>query len=86
MLRTTLGIPIVLLGLALPDDRAHAPNERFHLPNLWQGIDTLVWFLLEAAELELPLVDRLSIPHLTVASLHQRDGDDGLPGTGGWPT
>jgi acetylornithine deacetylase/succinyl-diaminopimelate desuccinylase-like protein len=53
-LRRTLGIPVILLGLALPDDRAHAPNERFHLPNLWQGIDTLVWFLLEAAQLERP--------------------------------
>jgi acetylornithine deacetylase/succinyl-diaminopimelate desuccinylase-like protein len=51
-LRRRLGIPVVLLGLALPDDGAHAPNERFHLPNLWQGIDTLVWFLLEAAQLE----------------------------------
>jgi acetylornithine deacetylase/succinyl-diaminopimelate desuccinylase-like protein len=50
-LRRTLGIPVILLGLALPDDGAHAPNERFHLPNLWQGIDTLVWFLLEAAQL-----------------------------------
>jgi acetylornithine deacetylase/succinyl-diaminopimelate desuccinylase-like protein len=52
MLRRLLGIPVVLLGLALPDDRAHAPNERFHLPNLWQGIETIVWFLLDAARLE----------------------------------
>ena len=52
MLQRTLGIPVILLGLALPDDRAHAPNERFHLPNLWQGIDTGIWFLLEAARLE----------------------------------
>lgn len=52
LLRQLLGIPVVLLGLALPDDRAHAPNERLHLPNLWQGIETGVWFLLEAAHLE----------------------------------
>jgi acetylornithine deacetylase/succinyl-diaminopimelate desuccinylase-like protein len=51
MLHRSLGAPVVLLGLALPDDRAHAPNERLHLPNLWQGIDTLIWFLLEAAHL-----------------------------------
>jgi acetylornithine deacetylase/succinyl-diaminopimelate desuccinylase-like protein len=51
MLRRALGTPVVLLGLALPDDRAHAPNERLHLPNLWQGIDTLIWFLLEVARL-----------------------------------
>ena len=49
MLRRALGTPVVLLGLALPDDRAHAPNERLHLPTLWQGIDTLIWFLLEVA-------------------------------------
>jgi acetylornithine deacetylase/succinyl-diaminopimelate desuccinylase-like protein len=51
MLRQSLGVPVVLLGLALPDDRAHAPNERLYLPNLWQGIDTLIWFLREAAHL-----------------------------------
>jgi acetylornithine deacetylase/succinyl-diaminopimelate desuccinylase-like protein len=51
MLRRALGAPVVLLGLALPDDGAHAPNERLHLPTLWQGIDTLIWFLLEVARL-----------------------------------
>jgi acetylornithine deacetylase/succinyl-diaminopimelate desuccinylase-like protein len=49
MLCRALGTPVILLGLALPDDRAHAPNERLHLPNLWQGVDTLIWFLLEVA-------------------------------------
>jgi acetylornithine deacetylase/succinyl-diaminopimelate desuccinylase-like protein len=49
MLQSRLGVPVVLLGLALPDDGAHAPNERFHLPTLWQGIDTLVWLLAELA-------------------------------------
>jgi acetylornithine deacetylase/succinyl-diaminopimelate desuccinylase-like protein len=52
-LRRVIGAPVILLGLALPDDGAHAPNERLHLPNLWQGIDTLIWFLLEA-HLRLP--------------------------------
>jgi acetylornithine deacetylase/succinyl-diaminopimelate desuccinylase-like protein len=52
MLHRMLGIPVVLLGLALPDDQAHAPNERFHLPNLWRGIDTGIWFLLEAGRLQ----------------------------------
>jgi acetylornithine deacetylase/succinyl-diaminopimelate desuccinylase-like protein len=49
ILHRMLGIPVVLLGLALPDDRAHAPNERFHLPNLWAGIDTVIWFMSEIA-------------------------------------
>jgi acetylornithine deacetylase/succinyl-diaminopimelate desuccinylase-like protein len=52
MLHRMLEIPVVLLGLALPDDQAHAPNERFHLPTLWQGIDASIWFLLEAGRLE----------------------------------
>jgi acetylornithine deacetylase/succinyl-diaminopimelate desuccinylase-like protein len=42
-----LGVPTVLLGLAQPDDRAHAPNERFHLPTLWRGIETCIWLLHE---------------------------------------
>jgi acetylornithine deacetylase/succinyl-diaminopimelate desuccinylase-like protein len=40
-----LGIPTVLMGFALPDDRLHAPNEKFHLPNFYNGIATSIWFL-----------------------------------------
>jgi acetylornithine deacetylase/succinyl-diaminopimelate desuccinylase-like protein len=40
-----LGIPTVLMGFALPDDRMHAPNEKFHLPNFYRGIATSIWFL-----------------------------------------
>jgi acetylornithine deacetylase/succinyl-diaminopimelate desuccinylase-like protein len=40
-----LGIPTVLMGFALPDDRMHAPNEKFHIPNFFKGIDTSIWFL-----------------------------------------
>jgi acetylornithine deacetylase/succinyl-diaminopimelate desuccinylase-like protein len=43
------GIPTVLMGFALPDDRMHAPNEKFHLPNFDHGIATSIWFLAEAA-------------------------------------
>jgi acetylornithine deacetylase/succinyl-diaminopimelate desuccinylase-like protein len=43
----TLGIPIVLMGFALPDDRMHAPNEKFHLPNFYNGITTSICFLAE---------------------------------------
>lgn len=41
------GIPTVLMGFALPDDRMHAPNEKFHLPNFYNGIKTSIWFLAE---------------------------------------
>jgi acetylornithine deacetylase/succinyl-diaminopimelate desuccinylase-like protein len=40
-----LGIPTVLMGFALPDDRIHAPNEKFHLPNFHKGIATSICFL-----------------------------------------
>jgi acetylornithine deacetylase/succinyl-diaminopimelate desuccinylase-like protein len=44
-LQTQLGVETVLMGFGLPDDRAHAPNERFYLPNLYQGIETAIRFL-----------------------------------------
>jgi acetylornithine deacetylase/succinyl-diaminopimelate desuccinylase-like protein len=40
-----LGVPIVLMGFALPDDRMHAPNEKIHLPTFFNGIATSIWFL-----------------------------------------
>ena len=40
-----LGIPAVLMGFGLPDDRIHAPNEKFHLPNLYRGIETSIWYI-----------------------------------------
>ncbi|MGH9802320.1 MAG: dipeptidase [Blastocatellia bacterium] len=42
-----LGVPTVLMGFALPDDRIHAPNEKFHLPNFYRGIKTCIRFLAE---------------------------------------
>ncbi len=44
-----LDIPTVLMGFALPDDRMHGPNEKFHLPNFYRGIETSIWFLHEIA-------------------------------------
>ncbi len=46
-LQNLLGIPVVLMGFGLPDDRIHAPNEKFHLPNLFGGIRTSMAFLNE---------------------------------------
>jgi acetylornithine deacetylase/succinyl-diaminopimelate desuccinylase-like protein len=46
-----LGIPSVLMGFGLPDDNLHAPNEKFHLPNFYRGIESVAryWELLGAA-------------------------------------
>ena len=44
-LQELLGIPTVLMGFALPDDRMHAPNEKFYLPNFFRGIETSIWLL-----------------------------------------
>jgi acetylornithine deacetylase/succinyl-diaminopimelate desuccinylase-like protein len=43
--QNTLGMPAVLMGFALPGDRIHAPNEKFHLPNFFRGIETSIWFM-----------------------------------------
>jgi acetylornithine deacetylase/succinyl-diaminopimelate desuccinylase-like protein len=40
-----LGIPGVMMGFGLPDDNLHAPNEKFHVPNLFRGIDAVVGYL-----------------------------------------
>jgi acetylornithine deacetylase/succinyl-diaminopimelate desuccinylase-like protein len=44
----TFKIPAILFGFGLPDDGHHAPNERFHLPNFFKGIETVVRFIEEA--------------------------------------
>ncbi len=40
-----LGIPSVLMGFGLPDDNLHAPNEKFHLPNFYLGIEAVARYL-----------------------------------------
>lgn len=40
-LKETLGAPIVLLGLGLPDDNLHAPNEKLDLVNLEKGVEVI---------------------------------------------
>ncbi len=42
-----LGIPSVMMGFALPDDNAHAPNEKLHLPNFYNGIHAVAAYLEE---------------------------------------
>ncbi len=40
-----LNIPSVLMGFGLPDDNLHAPNEKFHLPNFFRGIEAVARYL-----------------------------------------
>jgi len=42
-----LGIPTVMMGLGLPDDGLHSPNEKFSLNNYYTGIKTVARFLAE---------------------------------------
>lgn len=49
MLQKELGLAVILMGFGLPDDNLHAPNEKFHLPNLYRGIETSIAFLGELA-------------------------------------
>ncbi|MCS7177152.1 MAG: dipeptidase [Candidatus Kapabacteria bacterium] len=44
-----LGAPVVLMGLGLESEGAHAPNEHFHLKNFFRGILASVEFLREYA-------------------------------------
>lgn len=39
-----LNTPAVMMGFGLPDDRLHAPNEKFHLPNFYRGIETAIHY------------------------------------------
>ncbi len=42
-----LGIPTVLMGIGLPDENAHAPNENLYLPHFFNGIKASAYFLAE---------------------------------------
>jgi acetylornithine deacetylase/succinyl-diaminopimelate desuccinylase-like protein len=43
--REFLGVPSVLMGFGLPDDNLHSPNEKFHLPNFYRGIEAVMRYL-----------------------------------------
>ncbi|MBV8424515.1 MAG: M20/M25/M40 family metallo-hydrolase, partial [Candidatus Eremiobacteraeota bacterium] len=44
-----LHLPQVLIGVGLPDDATHAPNEKFTLSQFYGGIETLVYLYDELA-------------------------------------
>jgi len=39
-----------MMGFGLPDDNLHAPNEKFHIPNFYRGIESIIRFLQKLAE------------------------------------
>jgi acetylornithine deacetylase/succinyl-diaminopimelate desuccinylase-like protein len=43
-IQESLGIPVVLMGFGLPDDRLHSPNEKFHVANFFAGIRAVARF------------------------------------------
>ena len=45
-----LKIPSVMMGFGLPDDNLHAPNEKFHIPNFYRGIESICGFFERLAE------------------------------------
>ena len=40
--QNVLKIPSVMMGMGLPDDNLHAPNEKFHIPNFYRGIEAII--------------------------------------------
>ena len=40
----------VMMGLGLPDDNLHAPNEKFHIPNFYRGIESICLFFEKLGE------------------------------------
>src|SRR3981081_3780667 len=45
-----LKVPSVMMGFGLPDDNLHAPNEKFHIPNFYRGIETICRFFEKLGE------------------------------------
>ena len=50
LFKEILGIESVNCGFSLPDDNAHSPNEKLHLPTWNRGIDTIINFIYNLAD------------------------------------
>jgi acetylornithine deacetylase/succinyl-diaminopimelate desuccinylase-like protein len=44
MLQQICGVESVLVGMGLPSDNVHSPNEHLHLPSWYKGIDAFIHF------------------------------------------
>ncbi len=62
----SLGVPTVLMGFALPDDRMHAPNEKFHLPNFYRGIATSICFLTQVGAMPRPTGQQSELASISI--------------------
>jgi acetylornithine deacetylase/succinyl-diaminopimelate desuccinylase-like protein len=50
MFQRLLGIESINTGFSLPDDNAHGPDEKLHLPTWYLGIESLVHFIYNLGE------------------------------------
>ncbi|XWX04027.1 dipeptidase [Aggregatilineales bacterium SYSU G02658] len=48
-IQQALGAAIVMMGIGLPDDNPHAPNEKLHLPNFFHGVETMIHYFNQLA-------------------------------------
>jgi len=49
---SNLGAPAVLMGLGLPDDGLHSPNEKMDLDQFHRGVEAAAHFMQLAAEIK----------------------------------
>jgi len=49
MFSHVLKAPVIMMGFGLPDDNAHAPNEKLSLDNFRRSINTSIHFMHELA-------------------------------------
>ncbi len=49
MIQAILSVDSILMGFGLPDDNAHSPNEKLHLPSFYRGIEAYIRFFDAAA-------------------------------------
>ena len=47
---SVLKVPTLLMGFGLPDDRLHAPNEKFNIRQFYDGIRAIVRLLDRVAQ------------------------------------
>jgi acetylornithine deacetylase/succinyl-diaminopimelate desuccinylase-like protein len=50
MLQQICGVESVLVGMGLPSDNVHSPNEHLHLPTWYKGIDAFIRFFYNLGE------------------------------------